>query len=150
MDEKIKKPLIQIVGEKNYTDSLIDMVSYAYDSSEHRHRPACAVWPESTKQVSEILQLANAEKVPVIPRGAGTGLSGMSVPVKGGIVLDLNHMNKIQHDPTLDRDRHAGKAGPRPPGNDRNFFSIGQLKNFRDLFRGFRPDSTGGSMFMLR
>jgi glycolate oxidase len=83
------------VGEKYFTDSLIDMVSYSYDSSEHKHRPHYAVWPESTEQVSKILQLANAEKVPVIPRGAGTGLSGMSVPVKGGIVLDLNHMNKI-------------------------------------------------------
>jgi glycolate oxidase len=71
------------------------MVSYSYDSSEHKHRPSCALWPESTQQVSEILQLANAEKVPVIPRGAGTGLSGMSVPVKGGMVLDLNHMKKI-------------------------------------------------------
>jgi glycolate oxidase len=95
MDKKIKKALTHIVGEKNYTDSLIDMVSYSYDSSEHKHRPSCALWPESTQQVSEILQLANAEKVPVIPRGAGTGLSGMSVPVKGGMVLDLNHMKKI-------------------------------------------------------
>ncbi len=95
MEEKIKQSLIDIVGEKNYTDSLIDMVSYSYDSSEHKHRPFCAVWPESTEQVSEILRLANTEKIPVIPRGAGTGLSGMAVPVKGGIVLDLNHMNKI-------------------------------------------------------
>lgn len=95
MDKEIKETLIHIVGEKNYTDSLIDMVSYSYDASEHTHRPSCGVWAESTEQVSEILKLANKKGMPVIPRGAGTGLSGMAVPAKGGIVLDLSHMNKI-------------------------------------------------------
>jgi len=95
MDKKIKEALIHIVGEKNYTDSLIDIVSYSYDASEHSHRPSCGVWAESTEQVSEILKLANRKGIPVIPRGAGTGLSGMAVPAKGGIVLDLSHMNKI-------------------------------------------------------
>ena len=95
MDERIKQELIKIVGEENYTERLIDMVSYSYDASEHSHRPFCGVWPGTAEQVSEILKLANREKIPVIPRGAGTGLSGMSVPAKGGIVLDLNHMNKI-------------------------------------------------------
>jgi len=95
MDEKTKQELIKIVGEDNYTERLIDMVSYSYDASEHSHRPSCGVWPASAEQVSEILKLANREQIPVIPRGAGTGLSGMSVPAKGGIVLDLNRMNKI-------------------------------------------------------
>jgi glycolate oxidase len=95
MDEKTKKALIDIVGEENFTDSLIDLVSYSYDASEHSHRPSCAVWAETPEQVSGILKLADTERIPVIPRGAGTGLSGMSVPIKGGIVLDLNHMNKI-------------------------------------------------------
>ncbi len=95
MDENIKKALKEIVGEDNVTDRLIDMVSYSYDSSEHSHRPDCAVWATSTEQVSEILKLANEHKIPVIPRGAGTGLSGMAVPVEGGIVLDLNRMDKI-------------------------------------------------------
>ncbi len=95
MDDNIKQALRTIVGEENMTDQLIDMVSYSYDSSEHSHRPDCAVWATTTEQVSEILKLANEHKIPVIPRGAGTGLSGMAVPVKGGIVLDLNRMNQI-------------------------------------------------------
>jgi glycolate oxidase len=95
MDERIKQELIKIVGEESYTERLIDMVSYSYDASEHSHRPSCGVWPGTAEQVSEILKLANREQIPVIPRGAGTGLSGMSVPAKGGIVLDLNRMNKI-------------------------------------------------------
>jgi len=95
MEDHIKQDLIAIVGEENYTDSLMDMVSYSYDASEHRHRPSCGVCPQTAEQVSHVLQLANREHVPVIPRGAGTGLSGMAVPAQGGIVLDLSRMNRI-------------------------------------------------------
>jgi glycolate oxidase len=95
MQERMKQELIKIVGEENYTERLIDMVSYSYDASEHFHRPSCGVWPETAEQVSEIMRLANREGIPVIPRGSGTGLSGMAIPAKGGIVLDLSHMNKI-------------------------------------------------------
>lgn len=95
MDEKIKQALIDIVGQENYTQDLIDLVSYSYDASEHSHRPSCGVWVQGPEEVSEILKLANREKIPVIPRGAGTGLSGMAVPAQGGIVLDLTHMNNI-------------------------------------------------------
>ncbi len=95
MEEKIKKALIEIVGEKNFTDNLIDLVSYSYDASEYSHRPDCGVWVETVEQISEIMKLANREHVPVIPRGGATGLTGMAVPSKGGIILDLNHMNRI-------------------------------------------------------
>lgn len=95
MRAKIKAALIDIVGEENFTDDLIDLVSYSYDGSQHRHRPACAVWPDTSQHVSEILMLANVEMVPVTPRGAGTSLSGMAIPARGGIVVDLSHMNKI-------------------------------------------------------
>ena len=95
MNAKIKAALIDIVGQENFTDDLIDLVSYSYDGSQHRHRPACAVWPDTSQHVSEILTLANVERVPVIARGAGTSLSGMAIPARGGIVLDLSHMNKI-------------------------------------------------------
>jgi len=95
MDEKMRQVLMDIVGAENYTESTIDMVSYSYDASEHSHRPSCGVCPASVEEVSGVLKLANHEKIPVIPRGAGTGLSGMAVPIKGGIVLDLSHMNRI-------------------------------------------------------
>ena len=95
MEDRVKKELIDIVGEKNYTDGLIDLVSYSYDASEYHHRPDCGVWPESAEQISEIMKLANRENLAVTPRGGATGLTGMAVPVRGGIILDLNHMNKI-------------------------------------------------------
>jgi len=95
MDERIKAALTEIVGPEGFTEALIDLVSYATDASEHSHRPLCAVWPTTTEQVAALVGLANAEKIPLIPRGAGTGLSGMAVPHQGGIVVDLARMNKI-------------------------------------------------------
>jgi len=95
MNEKIKRALIDIVGEENYTDSLIDMVAYSKDASEHKHRPDAAVWATTTEQISAILKLANREKFPVTARGAGTSLAGLTVPEHGGLVLDLGRMNKI-------------------------------------------------------
>ena len=89
MDEKIKTALIDIVSEKNFTDDLIDRVSYSYDGSQHRHRPDCAIWPDTTRHVSDIIIMANVERIPVIPRGAGTSLSGMAIPAQGGIVAEV-------------------------------------------------------------
>ena len=95
MRNRIQRKLIEIVKPDNYSDQLIDLVSYSYDGSYFSRRPDCAVWVDSTEQVSEILKLANQEKVPVVPRGAGTGISGNAVPIQGGIVLDLSRMNRI-------------------------------------------------------
>lgn len=60
------------------------------------------VFPTSTQEVSAILQYANEQRIPVTPRGAGTNLVGSTVPVKGGIILDLSRMNRI-----LELDRHT-------------------------------------------
>lgn len=103
MDQTVKNALVEIVGQDNYTDALIDMVSFSYDSSEHKHRPECAVWPKDAEQVSAIMRLAWEHEIPVIPRGAGTGLSGMCVPSRGGIVLDLSRMKAIRKISVTDR-----------------------------------------------
>ena len=95
MDKELRQRFIDIVGEENYTDQLIDLVSYSYDGSELSFRPEAAIWAQSTEQVSKVLALANEERVPVTPRGAGTGLAGAALPGRGGIVLDLSRMNKI-------------------------------------------------------
>jgi glycolate oxidase len=59
------------------------------------HRPDAAVWPESTEQVAQIVKFANEQKIPVVPRGAGTSLSGGVIPIHGGIIIDLSKMNQI-------------------------------------------------------
>jgi glycolate oxidase len=103
MNDGIKQALIDIVGQANFTDSLIDLVSYSYDASSHRHRPEAAVWPTRSEQVSRILAMANKHRFAVIPRGAGTGLTGAAVPFRGGLVLDLCRMNKILDIKIVDR-----------------------------------------------
>jgi len=95
MDANIKQALIDIVGQENFSDLLIDLVSYSYDASDHKHRPEAGVWPTSSEEVSRILILANEHRFPVTPRGAGTGLAGAAVPASGGLVLDMCRMNKI-------------------------------------------------------
>jgi len=95
MNEDIKKALIEIAGQQNFTDLLIDLVSYSYDASDHDHRPDAAVWPTDVRQVSLILNITDKHGIPVIPRGAGTGLAGAAVPVCGGLVMDMCRMNSI-------------------------------------------------------
>jgi glycolate oxidase len=95
MDTEMKDQLIAIVGPDHFTDRLIDLVSYSYDASDHDHRPDAAVWPTDREQVSAILKLAHHFASPVIPRGAGTGLAGGVVPIRGGLVLDMCRMNRI-------------------------------------------------------
>jgi len=95
LENRIKQAIVDIVGTSNFTDSLIDLVSYSYDASDHEQRPDAAVWPAKTEDVSKILQVANTYHFPIIPRGAGTGLAGAVVPIHGGLILDMCRMNKI-------------------------------------------------------
>lgn len=69
---------------------------YLSDALGHIHGEAQAlVFPLSTDEVSGILRYAHANHIPVTPRGAGTNLVGSTVPIKGGIILDLSRMNRI-------------------------------------------------------
>ncbi len=74
------------------------MLSYAHDEvagEKHAHMPDVVVKPDTAQQVAAIMRLANRERIPVTPRGGGTGLSGGAVPVCGGIVLSVERMNRI-------------------------------------------------------
>ncbi|MCB2193577.1 MAG: FAD-binding protein [Deltaproteobacteria bacterium] len=103
MKPETKDRLRAVVGEANFSDGLIDLVSYSSDASPHLHRPEAAIWATSTEQVQAIVQLANQEDFPVTVRGAGTGLSGLSVPAKGGLVMDLSRMDRILEVSITDR-----------------------------------------------
>jgi len=87
--------LKEIVGDENVRDDPADCYVYGSDASVHEAMPWVIVRPQSTAQVQELLRYANAEKIPVVPRGAGSGMCGQVVPIHGGIVLDMKSMNRI-------------------------------------------------------
>jgi len=89
------RELIEIVGEENFTDTLEELIPYSYDASVNVQRPNSVVWPESTEQVGRIVAFANEQRIPVVPRGAGTSLSGGVIAINGGIIIDLSRMNRI-------------------------------------------------------
>jgi glycolate oxidase len=95
MDKKIIDEIIRIIGKENALFSEEDRRCYSYDARTDGVIPDLVVFPASVKEVSQILLLANMYLFPVIPRGSGSGLTGGSVPVRGGVVLSFTKMNRI-------------------------------------------------------
>ncbi|MHB8773231.1 MAG: FAD-linked oxidase C-terminal domain-containing protein [Syntrophales bacterium] len=87
--------LVKLVGRDNVLSSAMYFKLYEYDASLNRSQPDCIVLTESTKQVSQVVKFAHANRIPLIARGTGTNLSGGSVAAQGGISLVLTKMNKI-------------------------------------------------------
>jgi glycolate oxidase len=87
--------LIHILGKNGVLTSPEDLAVYSYDGTFEEHRPDVVVLPTSTEQVSQIVQLAARERIPVVTRGMGSGLAAASVPFSGGIVLCLTRMDHI-------------------------------------------------------
>jgi glycolate oxidase subunit GlcD len=97
---EIIENLKKIVGEKNIVvDDQEKLKAYGMDTlsllTGELSIPEAALKPGSTEEVSAIMKVADAYRIPVTPRGAGTGLAGSAVPTFGGIVLSLERMNKI-------------------------------------------------------
>jgi D-lactate dehydrogenase (cytochrome) len=85
-----------IVGPERMSigESILDL--HSKDESFHqRRKPEVVVWPLSSAEISQILKMANEDRIPVTPWGAGTSLEGNPIPVEGGIVLDFQQMNRI-------------------------------------------------------
>ena len=90
------RALSGIAGQGNLVLSEEGMEPYSHDETlNQKYMPAVVVKPENSAQVADILKLAAGENIPVTPRGAGTGLSGGALPVRGGILLSLEQMNRI-------------------------------------------------------
>jgi glycolate oxidase len=96
VNSDIVAALRQIVGESNVMVGAEEMEPYTHDEVVGlRADPEVVVKVTSAGQVAEVFKLAQRERVPVTPRGAGFGLSGGAVPVQGGIVLSTEKMNRI-------------------------------------------------------
>ena len=102
-NEKVLKKLEETVGKDWVVTEREFMENYLQDETPESVRPSAAndlilVKPSSTEEVSQILKLANQEKIPVFPVGGRTGLVGASVPTEPGIILSLERMKKIEID----------------------------------------------------
>lgn len=95
MKPAIIKELKEKVGADRVLDTAVDRTVYAYDGTWGEVVPDVAVLPQSTAEVAEILKIANRERIPVVARGAASGLSGGAVPLEGSICLSLTRMNRI-------------------------------------------------------
>lgn len=89
------KELRNIVGSEHVTLEKQDLVCYSYDATRMEYLPDAVVFPANAEEISLILRLANRERVPVFPRGAGSGFSGGSLPKGGGVALVTTRMNRI-------------------------------------------------------
>ncbi len=85
----------RLVGENNVLDDPADLYIYGSDSSVHEALPWLVVRPQTVEQIQDLLRHANEKGIPIIPRGSGSGMCGQSVPIKGGIILDMKAMNRI-------------------------------------------------------
>lgn len=125
--------LKQVIGDSHVSSGDSNLDLHSKDESYHEpHRPEVVVWPQKTEDVVAVVKLAHEKGYPVTPWCAGTSLEGNPIPIRGGIVLDFNEMNRIlevrdkdlqvdvevgiQYRELNDRLRHYGLFFPPDPG----------------------------------
>jgi len=95
MELALLRELKSLLGTDNVLSQPEDLLLYEFDGSVEKARPEVVVFPRSTEDVSRIVKLANKHQVPVVGRGAGTGLSGGALARGGGVMIVFARMNRI-------------------------------------------------------
>ena len=98
IDQDVIQRLVEILGEQYVVTDDEKMEPYSHDEvaeEAYSHMPDVVVRPRTAEEIAAIVRLANEKRIPVTPRGAGSGLSGGAVPVYGGILLSVERMNEI-------------------------------------------------------
>jgi glycolate oxidase len=98
-----------IVGREHVTTAEEDLLCYAYDATNRHCRPDAVAFPANADQVSDIMKLANEYRFFVVPRGAGTGMTGGALAVQGGLVLVMTRFSRIL---AIDTDNLVAEAEP--------------------------------------
>lgn len=92
---KLVTALIEIFGVDKVLHEPADLMLYEYDFSLDTNLPEAVVFPDTTEEIAKLLKLAAEQNIPITPRGAGTGLSGGSIPVRGGVVVAMARLKKL-------------------------------------------------------
>lgn len=91
----VRDELRSIVGSEWFLDTPEDLATYSYDGFLPEFRPDAVLVPGSADEISRVMGVANRERVNIIPRGAGTNITGTSVARKGGVIMAFHRLNKI-------------------------------------------------------
>jgi len=92
---QVIEELRRVVGKDHVVNSPDDLRIFERDASIEGAVPDAVVLPANTQQVSDVMKIAARHHIPVVPRGAGTGLSGGAVTIHGGIALQVTRMRRI-------------------------------------------------------
>jgi len=109
LTETAFKKLRNIVGASNCTRAKEDLACYAYDATARTYMPDAVLFPKNSSEVSAILRLANEYNFFVIPRGSGSGMTGGSLAVNGGVIVVMSRFNRILK---IDRDNLIAHVEP--------------------------------------
>ena len=90
-----QKNIHELLGPRGYLDRPEDLTLYEYDGSVDKARPELVVFPQTAEDVAAIVRISNQFGIPIVGRGAGTGLSGGAIPRAGGIVISFARMNRV-------------------------------------------------------
>lgn len=85
----------KVVGTHNLLTQEIDRILYSYDAAIERAMPCGIIFPETTDQISKILQICNAHEIPFVVRGAATNLCGATIPLRNALVIAPTKMKKM-------------------------------------------------------
>lgn len=109
LNRQIMEQLGRVVDKRWVLTEKEDLATYSYDGFIRPFLPDAVVLPGSRDEVCEIMKIASREKVNIIPRGAGTNLSGTAVARQGGVIMALNRLNRILE---VDRDNRCAVVQP--------------------------------------
>jgi glycolate oxidase len=94
VEDQLFQRLVEISGSENVITSASGIEDYSHDMADYEATPAVVVRPRSEQEVTEIIRLANASGLPILPRGAGSSLTGAAV-LEGAVMLDMRGMSKV-------------------------------------------------------
>ncbi|MEK7742238.1 MAG: FAD-linked oxidase C-terminal domain-containing protein, partial [Nitrospirota bacterium] len=94
-NDRLENKITDILPDIKISVEPEDLICYGFDASGIESRPSAVAWPKNTEEVVMVMKYAFENEISVTPRGAGTGMTGGSIPLNGAIVLSLEKMNKL-------------------------------------------------------
>lgn len=87
--------LVEALGPDIARTEAVDLAAFGYDACKEDGNPSAAIVPRDVREIATAVRIARECDEPIVPRGAGTGLCGGAVPVKGGLVVSFTRMNRL-------------------------------------------------------